>query len=64
MNSAELRHELVFRHQLPPTEIFIRQLAVKQITDFLLGWVMGETDLTKEEVLQVLKRLWPENIFK
>lgn len=46
------------------TESFIRQLTVKQITDFLLSWVLGEADLTREEVLQVMKRLWPENIFK
>lgn len=42
----------------------IRQLAIKQITDFLLNWVIGKISLTKEEVLEVLTKLWPEDIFR
>lgn len=42
----------------------IRQLAIKQITDFLLNWVLGKINLTNDEVLEVLTRLWPEEIFR
>lgn len=45
-------------------EGIVKQLAIKQINDFLLSWVMGKVNLTNEETLEVLTRLWPEGLFR
>lgn len=45
-------------------ESIVKQLAIKQINDFLLSWVMGKINLSTGETLEVLKRLWPEELFR
>lgn len=61
-------YQVAFNFDIKPDENkvdnVVKQLAIKQITDFLLSWVMGRVNLTKEEVLEVHTRLWPEEIFK
>lgn len=45
-------------------KVFVKQLAIKQINDFLLSWVMGKVNLTNEETLEVMATLWPEELFR